>query len=862
MRYGNPLLASAVATVLGAGLTVGGVGQAGEEEVRELERVQVTGTRVGRLDIESVSPTSVIGREDLEAEGVSTAFDLFTRIPSASAGSFSEAGNEADGTSPGTAGIGLRELNANATLVLVNGRRVANSPMAQDISVNFGDLNSIPVSAIERVEILKDGASAVYGTDAIAGVVNIITRSEEDSLTVGGDYGISAEGDAEENRAYAFWGSEGERTNITAGLEFSNREAFGMADRSFSESADKTDIGGFDFRSALGSNPGTYFLEDDQEWQADPACPDDRVNAEGFCVFDFAPEMLNRPDDQRASAFVFSEFDLGNGHQLYSEIMAHQRTSEITGAATPLVGDPPAADEDFEDVDAVVLADDNPQNIFDQNAIVRYRFTDAGPRVQDNQHTNLRAVVGAEGPLTGTWNYDTSLTVQRHSAWQRGVSGFINQTRAQDAIADGDYQLFLDAGESNSQEALDLVQTTTNRTATSSMQLGEINIDGEFGSMLGGPIGSAFGVQYRDEKIRDTPDEQFLRGEIVGTEATNASGSRDVASAYGEFVLPVHHDVDVQIAARHDEYSDFGGTTNPKLGLSWRAMDELMFRASWSQGFRAPSIAEIGLLPTEESPILADPLNPDQPPRERIVEFEGNPDLEPETSESMILGAVVEPVDWFSASIDYWRIQHDDLIDSDPQFVIDRAAAGDPEFMDQVQRGADDEIVSINDTFRNLGEQNVEGIDLDLQAEFAGLGGNFVWNTEFTYLDRFDRELRPDVPEENWAGTFQRPRLRAYSRISWAHEDWGWHAGLRHVGSYREENNDLGLPIDDETVSSWNPVDVGAHYNVGDSGRAFVHVDNLFDEDPPFVMASVWGFDTRNHDPRGTFLRMGYQHTF
>lgn len=859
MRYRNPILASTIAALLSGGMVATESSHA-DETAAELERVTVTGTRVGRLDIETMSPTSVISREDMEAEGISTAFDLLSRIPSASTGSFSEAGNEADSTSPGTAGIGLRELNANATLVLINGRRIANSPMAESISINFADLNSIPVSAMERVEILKDGASAVYGTDAIAGVVNIITRTDEDGLTVGADYGISAEGDAEESRVYAHWGAEGERMRTTTGVEFSYRDALRMVDRDFSESANKTDIGGYDFRSSLGSNPGAYFLQDSEEWVADPECPDDRTVVQGegleFCVFDFAPDMINRPDEQRASGFTFSEFDLGDGHVLYSEIMAHQRSSEITGAATPTVGD-------------LTIDEDNDMNPFDEDVTVRYRYTDAGPRVQDNQHTSLRTVIGGTGPFIGTWNYDTSFTFQRHSAWQRGVSGFINQDRAQQAFDEEIYNPFLPLGEDNDQEALDLVQTTTNRTAVSSLQMGEFGIDGEFGDLIGGAIGAATGIQYREERIRDTPDEQFQRGQIIGTEATHASGQRDVTSAYGELVLPVHYDVDVQLALRHDDYSDFGSTTNPKLGLSWRPMDELMFRASYSEGFRAPSIAEIGLLPTEESPILFDPENPDQPPTERIVQFEGNPDLEPETSESFIFGIIAEPYEWLSVSLDYWRIQHEDLIDSDPQFVVDRAAAGDPEFEDMVERDGAGQIVSVQDTFRNLGEQNVEGIDLDLQASFEGLGGQFLWNTEFTYLDRFDRRLRPDVAEENWAGTFQRPRLRAYSRLSWSTEDWGWHAGLRHVGSYSEVNNDFGLdqgpagqPISDVEVSSWNPIDVGAHYQVTDGGQAYIHVDNLFDEDPPFVATSVWGFDTRNHDPRGTFIRMGYQHEF
>ena len=851
----------AISTMALSGLSTVHAQEDDEAAARALDRVTVTGTRMQRVDVETVSPTSIIEREELETAGISSAFDLLTRIPSAGSGSFTEAGNEADGTSPGTAGIGLRELPANATLVLLNGRRLANSPMAMDITVNFADLNSIPVSAIERVEILKDGASAVYGTDAIAGVVNIITRAPEDGVTVGADYGISSQGDAQEYRLYANWGAQGERGSILAGFEFSDRDVLFMKDRSFSESANKLDMGGFDFRSGLGSNPGSYFLTESEVWEHDPACPADRIEPEPntggtLCVFDFAPDMMNRPDEQSASAFVLSDYSLGGGHLLYNEMFFNQRRSEITGAATPTVGD-------------LTMSEDNANNPFGEDLIVRYRYTDAGPRVQDNQHTNLRLVTGASGPLAGNWDYDASLILQRHSAWQRGVSGFINLDRSQQAIDDEIYNPFLPAGESNSPEAIDAVETTVNRTAVSSLQAMEFNADGDIGMLPGGQAGMAVGAQLREERIRDTPDEQFLRGQIVGTEATNASGSRSINSLYTEFYLPLHDDFSAQFALRHDDYSHFGGTTNPRIGLSYQPMEELMFRASWSEGFRAPSIAEIGLLPTEQSPILNDPLNPDEGPIERIVRFEGNPDLEPEESDSFVIGAVYQPLEWLSFSLDYWEINHENLIDADPQFVIDQAAAGNPEFEDRVIRGPGGNIDFIEDTFLNFGSQEVAGFDADVRVTFDGMGGEFVWQTEFTWLRKFRQQLREGEPTRKLEGTFERPQFRAFSRLNWSNAVWGYHVTLRHVGNYTEEFNPFGIPftmedvpMEDRSVAGWNAFDVGAWYEVGDNGRAYVHVDNILDEDPPFVMANVWGFDTRNHDPRGTFVRAGFQYDF
>jgi len=864
-----------VGKLLPAALTAAAVSLAGastslhaqdEDGARDLGRVTITGSRLTRLDMEEISPITIIDREQMQNEGIQTTQDLFDRIPALGAGSFTEAGDSNDDTGPDTSAAALRGLEANATLVLINGRRTANSPFAKGITTSAVDLNSIPFAAIERVEVLRDGASAIYGTDAIAGVINIILRDDLQGGEVHATTGVSGDGDANEDRISLLWGSVEGRSRHTTTLDWYRRDAIWMKDRELSQSANKSTLhpDGLDFRSSLGSNPGSYFLLDDQEFQPDPACPADRLNASGeLCLFDFAPAMQLRPNSERTSLIHLTEYDVSNTMQVYGEFWAHHRNSEIQGAATP-------------SVDELFISEDHPGNPFGQDVRARYRFTDAGPRVQRQNHTSLRAVVGLTGLFANPdWDYDVAAGYTRHAAEQHGVGGFININQAQDALDEFIYDPF--GAEPNSAEAIDHISTQTTRTGVSRQSFVDAGVSGELGELPGGRIGLAGGVQYRDEFIRDTPDYQFRTGQIIGTEATQAEGGRDITSAYVESALPVTETLDVQLALRHDDYSDFGTTTNPRIGLHFQPTQRLGFRASYSEGFRAPSIPEIGLGATEESPILVDTTrcqltgdDQDCGPTEYIVRFEGNPNLEPETSESFNIGIIAEPLEWMSVTLDYWQIKHENLIASDTQFILDN----EDQFPDRVVRldptaqeeadGIPGRIDFINDSFLNFGQQETDGVDLDVRMRWEQFGGSLSLNTSATYVMSFERQLRDTDPVRDLAGTFGRPKLRAVSRLNWDTSQWGWTLGLRHVGSYSEQYDPFGLHniLPDRRVSSWTVLDASVRWRATDNMNVFGSVHNLLDEDPPFQRGDIWGYDLRNHDPRGRFISVGASYAF
>ena len=263
----------------------------------------------------------------------------------------------------------------------------------------------------------------------------------------------------------------------------------------------------------------------------------------------------------------------------------------------------------------------------------------------------------------------------------------------------------------------------------------------------------AAGIEYREESIADVPDDQFQRGLIFGTESVSAAGSREIFSAYVEFAVPLFKGLDLSAALRYDDYSDFGNTTNPKLALRWAPIESLAFRASWGTGFRAPSLAQIGLGPSQESRFFSDSFGCADnavycAATDYTIVFTGNPNLTAEESESFNFGVSWES-SGFTASVDYWDITQDDKIDEAIGFTYqdecDNQAStvcirGTPLAGDVLGP-----LQQINATFDNINTQSVDGIDLEARYRFDVGGGTLAFGLVYSRLLDFERvELGPD----------------------------------------------------------------------------------------------------------------------
>ena len=862
----KPWLAALV-TLLGTSLaTSTGYAAVADEESEDkssaavLQRLNVTGTRIRQIDMEGSSPVVSLDRDAIEQSGAMSLQDLLALLPEAGSGSFSTIGNDQDDTAPGGAGISLRGLGADATLVLVNGRRVAVSPWAKGITTSFVDINAIPLAAIERVEVLKDGASALYGSDAIAGVVNIILRESYNGVTLTGSFGDStADEDASETRLSLMLGASGDAGRGLVVIDYYKRNALAYSDREVSETLDHRSQGGTDMRSA-GGYPGT-FLTPDGVWHIDPACPPEQIS-NGFCRFDYIKHQYASPQTERVGAFATWTYDLSQMTQLFTEVQMQRNNTLVVGAPSPTFFNftIPAA---------------HPDNPYGADLQMAYRFVESGPRAFDIDVTNLRGLIGLRGMFMG-WDWETAYHISRSEADQVGISGMVNQLLAQQAIDDFSFSPF--GGASNPAAVVDGFTVPTVREGQSRMEMVDARLSGPIMQMPFGFLGFAAGLEYREESIRDEPDLQFQQGLIIGTEATQARGERDVTSGYIELLVPAWEGLEVQLALRYDDYSDFGSTTNPKVGVLYQLNPSVSLRGSWGTGFRAPSLAQVGLGPTDESPVLVDELRCATAggtycdPAEFPVMYSGNPDLDAEESESLVLGAVLQISDPLAVTLDYWRYEIEDGITTDTRQLL-LAEANDPTSLppgtivrgtpsaDDVLAGVPGRITEINDVLRNAATQETDGIDFGIRYRQQSEIGLFSGSFSVTHVLSFDEQLNEAAPTEDLNGKFERPETRWSLTADLDRGTWGATAIVHYIGEF-DDNDDAGPVSAARTVDSWTTLDLQTRVTMPWSGEVRVGMTNVLDEEVPFSAGTFQGFVPSTHDPMGRFAYVAYTHRF
>ena len=630
-------IACGAAVGLSSSLALTGV-HAQETAGKGLEEIYVTGSRIARAsDFENPSPVVSFNKEELEKTGYTSLQQLLEKQPFAGTGTFSTRGNNQDSTANGSAAISLRGLGADATLVLVNGRRVQVSPFAESVTTSFVDINAIPVSAIERLEVLKDGASAVYGSDAVAGVVNVVLRKDFTGAEVSASYGSTTESGLDETRLSGIWGVSGDDSNVTLILDYFKNSTLMNKERGPLGSADQSARGGIDSRSSR-SFPGSFVV--DGVNTIDPSCPPDRASG-ATCFYDYGPWNLLTPESERTGMMLLGHQGLGNDMEVFTEIGVQHNNSVAQGAPTPLDGEA-----------LLTVPVTHPNNPFPgatSIGIRRFRTVDAGPRSFDLTSDNMRLVLGLRGKISD-FDWEVSGQRARGKSEQTGSrsQGWVRTDFLQQQINLGTYNPF--GGVFNSPDVINSITTNLVRRGTSDMTAYEGLISGDLFDIATGKVRMAAGVEYREESVEDIPDDQFQRGLIFGTESVAAAGSRDITSAYVEFSVPLLQSLELSLAGRYDDYSDFGSTTNPKVALRWSPIESVAVRASWGTGFRAPSLAQIGLGPSKESSFFVDaPLcaqeGPGSDPCEVLdytTTYTGNPNLDAEESESYNFGVGLE----------------------------------------------------------------------------------------------------------------------------------------------------------------------------------------------------------------------------
>jgi outer membrane receptor protein involved in Fe transport len=648
-------------------------------------------------------------------------------------------------------------------------------------------------------------------------------------------------------------------------LDYFDREEVLYSDRSYSRSSNQAalrpnDPDAVDFRSSSGI-PGTIALRADptnriiDEFGVDRCAPEDIDRAGNLCRYDYAPFMTMIPDAERFSFNYLGRYEISDSLRGFVDFNGQNSKSIVRGAGSP------SFNELFMSGDNAnhPFADDPSHPFFGQDLTMRRRTVDIGNREKRVDTDYYRVIMGLNGEV-GDWFWEAAYSYIKSESVERGTDGFPNSRRVQEAI---DSELWNPFEPSlNSQESLDFIETTTTRVGKSTNKSLDATISGPIAEIGGGEIMLALKAEYREESISDNPDDQFLRGEVFGTEATQANGQRDSTAIAAEFAIPVLEDLEIQLAVRHEDYSDFGTTTDPKISFIYRAMDNLSFRGSYGTAFRAPSLHQLGLGRTDESPNLVDNVRCDAvdlgcQPAEYTAIFEGNPDLGPEESKSFNLGVIYEVTEDLDFSLDYYSYDIENIIDSDTQFVFN-TFGNDPSVVVRIPTANPNdpgEVVRIFDSFQNIGDIETTGIDFDLGYKLASDMGDFRFGFVMNYVLKFE-EYRPGSGDQDRRlniseGEFEQPQVRHTSSVDWNMEDISATLAVNYVGEF---DGDVNSGFGDKTVDSMMTVDLVANYRGIENTTLTLGATNLLNEKPPFSHHDFVGYVQSVHSGQGRFV--------
>jgi iron complex outermembrane recepter protein len=777
-------------------------------------RVEITGSNIRRAEAETASSVQTVSRADIERSGKTTVAELLQTLAVDNSGSVPV--TFGGGFAAGASGISLRGLGTASTLVLLNGRRVAPYGLADDGQKVFADLNVIPSDAVERVEILKDGASAIYGSDAIAGVVNIILRRNFQGSSVRAMLGTAEAGDGRQNNVALAWGKgdiDADRYNVLFNVEYKKTDEIWNRERGNRDWVGKGDLRrwGFSAQQSLGGtgaitgnnasgsaingnvrNPDTL----DYYNRGNPAgvgftrtfpgaaCGNFTSHPQGDpgggCLIDAAHRYSQiQPDQEYVSLFGRGVFKLNNETEAYTELNFYDSlsvsgtTPSSVNASTGFPGGPVSNA-------AVALGAQHPDNpYFGRAARPRYLAADVGPRVSYIDSTFVRALVGARGIRMG-WEWDSSLLYSRNKVnserdgfLQRDATfALLNPSAANVAAAQANpayralpagtvWRIGENAGLNSAAVYAALSPRISNDAETEIAQI-DLRATREVGRLAGGAAGVAVGAEFRHEKAELDPTTGTERGNIIGLGYSAYEGQRNVFALYGEVLAPVLPGLDLTGAMRWDHYTDVGDAYTPKLGVKWTPVRQLALRATWARGFRAPSTAENGVGGLAAFSAAQDPVRcalgvaAACNPASVALITSPNPNLDPERSKSWNIGAIWSPLPRSSASLDFWEIKRKNEIN---QEQIDTAiAAGrvarDPSTAQAGIPGDPGAITAVLASYVNSAHTRVRGIDLEARH---GLPlprgmGNLVFDAKWTHLIKWLR-TEQDGSSRDFAGT-------------------------------------------------------------------------------------------------------------
>ena len=810
-----------------------------------IEEIITTGSRIIRTDkFDTAGHVIAIDEVAIDALAELNIADVLRSSPLNAYGSF----NERSGSSAtSNATFDLRGLGSQRTLVLLDGMRLPGSPALGADSVN---INMLPMVAIQRMDILADGASAVYGSDAVAGVVNLVTHKNFDGLELSMRYGDRDRDDGGDTSIGLLAGASSDKSNVVFAIEYSKRDPIYDRDREFTAPWIIDDGNGVtniyedtDGISYFGRSWELYDpVTDHYEWRAAAECP----TTDGFvgilgsaelgdpdgtvCGYSYAGVSANRAELEKINSYLYASYDISDDIQMYTRgLFSKNESFGRYAAPAAWWPDPPLT---------------HPHNPYDINQMITdgtitdeyelwgaYRWTNIGPRNTYVTDTQWDMSVGFQGDFSDNVSFNFYAQVGQYDS--KDIGNYYLSYTGLDYVLNNDIDPFSDLGAGAMR-----AQPTQNNFTKQDKLYGHVQFG--TGDLLGaGDAIALVGAEYTEIGYANQYDPASEAGLIGGSAGNSSAGDRDFSSLFFEWLVPVTETSELNVAGRFDSYSDFGDAFSPSISYNINVLDNLSLRARWGQGFKAPALSDLYGPTTFSAESAYDPITDSD--RQFDTYFSVNPDTDAETSESISIGGNWEYLDGHTVDLAYFQVEVDGIITSPSAQSLLFADAAGVVFSPTGSRvdrlggptGNVDEIYSFTE---NGGKLEVRGIDFQMHSSFDSPMGLFDLNMFWSHQLEYKQNAYFRGGLQDTAGYNMQPQNRAQGSAIWNLGDHSVDLIVNFIGEHSEEDNvdDVTgvLSTSDLKLDSWTTANLAYRYDAGDYGQFKIGANNVTDEDP------------------------------
>ncbi len=835
---------------------------------KKVERVEVTGSRIRRSDFEGPSPVKIIDRKSLEESPYNSVSDYLRELTINSFGSSREGSGR---VTAGNAGISLRGLGASNTLVLLNGNR-----MAPDGVTGAVDLNLIPEVAIESTEILKDGASAIYGSDALGGVVSFKTRKDFTGSEVSLRTSVAENEGGDRIDVSAITGIQRKNSSVTAAVQYRQNSEIYDRDRAWSRpdiirNSDNTTT----YANYSATAPVAGYIDQNGSWAlVDGSC--EAANAEhgtvrdgGFCRYPYANISSGLPQIQQLSGYSNVEWNPTSRDTFSTTAIVSQKETEWTYAPTP--------GRDFVipvgQAGTILNGGPVPNSAPGDDIRTSYRVAELGNRQTRNEDIgfNLNSVYKRE--FGDTWEWQNVLGYSRTRRFVDSFSGYALLDPLNQGIANGTTNFF-----NENRSAADFQNAAFDPwQKTSSLNYSfDTSINGELFEIGDNVVSMAIGASYNHMRYKDQVDPFTEAEQVFGSSGTSGQGDRDIFSMYSELNIPFGQ-FESQIAGRFDSYSDFGSAFSPKFATKWRPNRKFMMRASVGEGFRAPILSDLYRAQTQGFPSFIDAVackrqqeaGGDTPlcePTQYQTTSGGNPNLDAEETISYGIGAIFEPVRGFLLGADFWHLDQDNVVGEANINDLTEAELSNPNIASNLgviinRNEESQEIESIVNPLVNLSQREVTGVDLQMRVTIPTPVGKITINDEHSFMVRYRQSGFPGQALVNRLGLDEEGTPKWRNSLAVVYSPNRSHSfGLTYNSTAGVRRIPLGSGASNGSLRSYGEVDLTYTTRLPWKAQLTAGIKNLKGEIPPFDPRN--GFNSSLFQQIGRYGFLNYRQSF